>query len=205
MGYQFRYTPAVERLRALVREGLLGDLFFFRARIGTSQSGYEQNRPELRRYPGGIFFELGCHVLDVAVDLLGSPERASPFLRTDFGDDPEFVDSALAVLEYARAMAVVESAAMEVDGFGARRIEVYGTGGTAILAPIYPCRSLRLSLDRDAPPYRQGWQDVEVEERPLFLQDLREFVACIHGKAPEYSLDHDLAVQETLLRICAST
>ena len=202
MGYQFRYTPAFERLRAIVKQGLVGDVFFFRGRIGKGASNYDRMRQEQRQFPGGMFFELGCHVLDTAVDLLGTPERVSSFLRTDGGDDPEFVDNAAAVLEYGRAMAIVETAAMEDDGHRTRRIEVYGARGTAILTPIHPCPILRVSLDRDEPPYRQGWQDVEVGERALFEQDLREFAACIGGKQPEYSPEHDVAVQETLLRIC---
>ena len=202
MGYQFRYTRAFECLRAIVKDGLIGEVFFFRGRIGKSISAYEHLREEQREYPGGMFFELACHLLDTAVDLLGAPARVTSFLRTDGGDDPEFTDNAAAVLEYGRAMAVIETAAMESDGHQTRRLEVYGNHGTVILTPIHPCPILRVSLDRDQPPYRRGWQDVEVGERTLFEQDLREFAACIGGKQPEYDSDHDLAVQETLLRIC---
>jgi hypothetical protein len=37
----------------------------------------------------------------------------------------------------------------------------------------------------------------------LQLADLREFAACVRGKKdPDFSPEHDLAVQEALLRAC---
>ena len=45
------------------------------------------------------------------------------------------------------------------------------------------------------------WQEVPVENRPRYVESLRAFVADIRGeKAPDRSLDHEFAVQETVLR-----
>ena len=52
--------------------------------------------------------------------------------------------------------------------------------------------------------YKTGtkeWQRIELENQPLQLSDLREFAAVVAGKkAPDYSMEHDLIVQEALLR-----
>ena len=52
--------------------------------------------------------------------------------------------------------------------------------------------------------YRAGeaaWRRVELNLRPLQLADLREFAACVaRKKQPDFSPEHDLAVQEALLR-----
>ena len=54
------------------------------------------------------------------------------------GDPPWFADNTAAVFEYSGAMASVESAYMEVLSVQSRRLEVYGTRGSAILEPFEP-------------------------------------------------------------------
>jgi len=200
MGYQFRYMPAFEFTRRAVADGLLGDVFSFRARISKAQAVYEQLLPELSRYPGGNFYELGCHVLDMAIALMGSPRAVQRVLRTDYGQDTVFADNTVAVLEFDGGIAVLESSAMEVDP--KRRIEVYGTKGTIIMQPIMPT-AIDLCLAESHTPYIAGWQTVDVGDRPMFQRDIEEFVAVLLGeKAPDYGPEHTLVTQNTLLDIC---
>ncbi|MGQ9555156.1 MAG: Gfo/Idh/MocA family protein [Anaerolineae bacterium] len=200
MGYQFRYTPAFEFTQATAAQGLLGDLFSFRARISKDQASYYELLPELSHYQGGTFFELGCHILDMGIALLGAPVSVHSVLRTDYGPDPRFADNTVAVVEFGGGIGVFESSAMEVDP--RRRIEIYGTHGSIIMEPMMPAK-VQLCLQRASPPFHAGWQEVEVGERPLFVKDIAEFAACIRSeKAPDYSPEHDLLVQRTLIRIC---
>lgn len=97
-------------------------------------------------------------------------------------------------------MATLESTASEVSSGASRRFEVYGTRGSAILEPLEPL-ALRLCLDEDRDGYVKGWQQVEVENRPRYVESLRALVADIRGeKSPDRSLDHEFTVQETVLR-----
>ena len=52
--------------------------------------------------------------------------------------------------------------------------------------------------------YRRGqadWQTVALPAATLQIADLREFAAVVTGKKrPDFTTEHDLAVQETLLR-----
>jgi len=200
IGYQFRYTPAFEFARKAVNQGLLGDLFSFRARISKDQASYYTLLPELSHYPGGTFFELGCHILDMGIALLGEPTKVHSVLRTDYGPDSRFADNTVAVVEFAGGIGVFESSAMEVDP--RRRIEIYGTRGSIIMEPMVPTK-VQLCLQEARDPFVAGWQEVEVGSRPLFVKDIAEFVACIRGeKEPDYSPAHDLLVQRTLIEIC---
>jgi len=200
LGYQFRYMPAFEFTSKAVTEGLLGEVFFFRARISKAQAVYEQLLPELSRYQGGNFFELGCHVLDMAIALMGKPTAVQSVLRTDFGQNTTFADNTVAVVEFDGGIAVLESSAMEVDP--KRRIEVYGTQGTIILQPIMPT-TVELCLADSRSPYSAGWQTVDVGNMPMFQQDIEEFVAVLSGeKEPDYGPEHTLVTQRTLLEIC---
>ena len=57
--------------------------------------------------------------------------------------------------------------------------------------------------------YRAGkpeWERRELPAATLQIQDLREFAACVAGKKdPDFSLEHDLAVQEALLKASGMT
>src|SRR4029453_3868375 len=133
-------------------EGMLGDIFSIRGRIGKAKASYDRWL-EAMPYPGHLMFEMCGHLIDPMVAVLGRPSKVTPFLRSDFrrpengsgpivlpargipGEDAgrPFVDDSLAVLEWERAMAVVESAGMEVGAD--RRLEVLGTRGTLVIEP----------------------------------------------------------------------
>ena len=198
MGYMFRYNPAFQLLFRAAREGWLGDIFFIRGRIGTCVP--VGRRGGLAEYPGGMMFELGCHLLDGVVALLGAPKKVTPFLRADAGVPDGLADNTLAVFEFGRAVATLESAAMEVEPFPHRNLCVYGTKGSVIIEPLEP-PALQLCLSAPAASYPKGWQKVPVENRPRYVEDFKELACCIRTCSPlSYARGHDLAVQETLLR-----
>jgi predicted dehydrogenase len=201
LGYMFRYNAGFEFILDWAREGRLGDVFCVRGRMSTHLD--EERRERLSIYQGGILFELLCHLVDIVVTLLGRPERVTSYLRNDLGTVPAFKDNTLTVFEYPKAMAMLESAAIEVSPFASRRLEVYGTRGSAILEPFeeHPSPVLRLCLDEDRNGFVRGWQRVPVEARPRYAASLAALVADIRGeKQPDRSLDHELTVQETVLR-----
>jgi predicted dehydrogenase len=101
-------------------------------------------------------------------------------------------------------MAMIDIAAMETPP-PARRFEVYGTRGSAILEPFEPAGPIRLCLDRAAGDFAPGEQRVAVPvqtRQALYECELEAFVATLHGqRPPDRSLDHEILVQETLLRM----
>ena len=199
LGYMFRYHAGFQFILDWANEGKFGDIFCVRGRLSTFWN--EDRRRALAAYQGGTLFELLCHLIDIVVALLGRPDRVTSFLRNDLGTVPAFRDNALGVLEYSRAMVMLESAAMEVSASSSRRLEVYGTRGSAILEPFEPAPALRLCLDEERDGFAAGWQTVPVEARPRYAASLEALVADIRGqKEPDRSLDHELTVQETVLR-----
>ncbi len=199
LGYMFRYNAGFQFILDWAKEGKLGDIFSVRGRMSTYVD--EAKRAGLAVHQGGILFELLCHLMDIVVALLGRPDRVTSFLRNDLGPVPAFRDNTATVFEYPRAMAVLESACLEVLAFPSRRLEVYGTRGSAILEPFEPEPALRLCLDEDREGFVKGWQEVPVEARPRYAASLVALVADIRGeKQPDRSLDHELTVQETVLR-----
>ena len=199
LGYMYRYNPGFQFILDWAQQGRLGQVFCVRGRMSTYLN--EERRARLSIYPGGILFELLCHLIDIVIALLGRPIEVTSFLRNDLGTVPSFRDNTLAVFEYPNAMAMLESAAMEVSAFPSRRLEVYGTRGSAILEPFESQPVLRLCLDKERDGFVKRWQRVPVEAVPRYAASLEALVADIRGeKEPDRSLDHELVVQETVLR-----
>jgi predicted dehydrogenase len=184
-----------------VRAGLLGDVFAIRAHMSTCI--HDESRRVIARHAGGIFYDLAGHMLDQIVWLLGRPAEVTAFLRHDGDVVPGFRDNTLGVFEYPRALALVDIAAMEPPPM-ARRFEVYGSRGSAILEPFEPAGPIRLCLLAPAAGFQAGDQLVPVpvqSRQALYEAELAAFLDVIRGRRPpDRPLAHELLVQETLLR-----
>jgi predicted dehydrogenase len=201
MGYMLRYHPAFRQVSEWARGGMLGQVFSIRAHMSTWLD--EPARERISVHAGGIHFDLAGHMLDQVVWILGRPVKVTPFLRNDSGQVPKFRDNTLVVYEFENAIAFIDIAAMETRPM-ARRFEVYGTRGSAIITePFEPGTSIRLCLDEGRAGYDQGEQVVSVEalgRLDLYSLELRSFLAAIRGeRPPDRTLEHELLVQEALL------
>ena len=199
MGYMLRYNPAIELCRKLIREGALGEIFSIEAAFGKIQGDAE--RRGLAPYRGGGMFELGCHVIDSVVAILGRPEKVTPFTRNSSPLNDGFADNQLAVLEYPKAAAVVRVALIEHDGGARRQFVVCGTKGTMEIRPIeHP--EARLTLSSAHGEYKAGRQTLTFPKgRGRYDGDFEDLAKVIRGeKALEFSAAHDLAVHEIILR-----
>ena len=203
MIYLFRYMAAVVELIQRARKNELGRIYEFRARLPKDLREYRRFVAELAPYKGGMFFEMAGLVIDLMVALLGRPRQVSPFLAHHHTEPPAgYVDNGLAVFEFANAWGIVEVPAIEVAPHS-RRVEVYGTEGACVI-PHLGSGHLANKNIQPIEVYRAGandWQSLDLEARTLQISDLREFAGVVAGrKQPDYSVEHDLAVQETLLR-----
>src|SRR5437868_4928181 len=88
MIYLFRYMSAVAELLARGRKGEFGRLYEFRARLPKDLASYQHFVEELKPYPGGMFFEMAGHVIDLMVALLGRPKSITPFLAHHHTEPP---------------------------------------------------------------------------------------------------------------------
>lgn len=209
MGFMFRNHDGFERIANWTRSGFLGDVFQVRAHMSTWLPETNPENPVLGRaglahHRGGILYDLGAHMFDQVVWLLGRPGKVTSFMQNAASENRDFADNTLAVLEYPRALATVDIAAMEPRPM-ARRFEVYGTEGSAIMEPMEPATTLRLCLTEAKGGYPEGVSEIALEARPRYVASFASFVRNIQGETePERSLDHELLVQETLMRATGS-
>lgn len=197
-GYMWRYNPGFRAIFEAVRQGWLGEVFLVRGYISNNLG--PAMRAEWAAYPGGSLFELGSHLVDATVRLLGRPRTVTPFLRHHGAAADALKDNNVAVLEYERATAVLVNTALQGAGTPPRSFEVQGTNGTATLAPIEP-PTLTLDLVRAAGPYARGPQPVPMPAYRRYEGDFAELAAAVRGERPlTASLDEEWLVLETLLR-----
>ncbi len=202
MGYMFRYHHGFRQIAAWTKAGLLGDIYSVRAHMSTNLSPAQ--REVISVHHGGIFFDLGGHMLDQVVWLMGRPTKVTAFLRNDTGIVPTFHDNTLGVFEFEKGLAFVDISAMEPRPM-ARRFEVYGSRGSAIIVdPFEPARALRLCLEESSDGFDKGVHMIELpaqSRQEMYEEELSAFVATLRGEQPpDRPLSHELLVQETLMR-----
>jgi predicted dehydrogenase len=199
LGYMYRYSPAVVMLRELLAKGWLGDVFEVHAVM--SKVVPPSDRVGLAAYPGGILFELGCHVLDLVIGVLGEPAKVTG-VATQVVETDALRDNMLAILEYPKAIATVKSSAVEVEGFARRHLVVCGTEGTFHIQPLdNPAASLTLSEPRGA--FKGGTQEIAFPRFTRYEADAADMAAVIRGEKPDdFPSAHELTVQRTLLAAC---
>jgi predicted dehydrogenase len=199
MGYMFRSNPAFRFLLQAVKNGWLGEIFEIHGVISKQVSLEE--RAALARYRGGSMFELGCHLIDAVVKLLGKPTSVVAVNRKTHPELDQLNDNCLAIFQYPKATATIRSSVLEVEGSRRRQFTVCGTRGTIEIEPLEPPH-LTLTLDRPQGGFRKGPQIVELAKMDgRYDGDLLDFAAAIRGEQHyEYSLEHDLTVQACVLQ-----
>jgi len=199
MGFMFRHNPAFRLCFQAVREGWLGDVFEIQGRMSR---GFEPTmRQRLSAYPGGTMFELGCHLIDAVVKVLGRPGAVSGFARCSRPELDHLADNQVAVLEYPKALATVRSSLLEVDAGRNREFVVCGDQGTVIIRPLEP-PNVELVLTEAHGTMAKGRHVVSLPKMPgRYDEHLIEFARIVRGeKETEYPPEHDLAVHEAVLR-----
>ncbi len=199
MGYMYRYNPAFQLAFRAASEGWFGHVF--EVHTVMSKLVGQGTRDQLAAYPGGSMFELGCHIIDAVVKILGRPTKVTPFNRRTFADQDSLLDNCLAVLEYPRATATVRSSVVEYDGGRRRQFVVCGDKGSIDIKPLEPPRAT-LALDTAHGDFAKGTREVSL--KPLggrYDGDFLDLAKIIRGeKEHDFPPEHDLAVQEVVLR-----
>ncbi|HJP28473.1 MAG TPA: Gfo/Idh/MocA family oxidoreductase [Dehalococcoidia bacterium] len=206
MGYMFRKHDGFERIANWARSGFLGHIFQIRAHMSTwlperNPEGVQTGKEGVAHFKGGVMYDLGGHMLDQVVWILGRPNKVSRFFQNSASETRDMMDNTLGVFEYSNAIATVDIAALEARPM-ARRFEVYGTKGSAIMEPFEPADTIKLTLEEDQGDYKKGISIIKIEDRARYVDTFAELVRNIKGESePLRTLDHELLVQETLMRV----
>lgn len=203
-GYMYRYHPALRFAVEQARAGLLGRVLAVHGDIGSEITA--SRRPWLAGAYGGSMLLLGCHLVDLAVAILGEPTAVTGRRRQSFPQRDRYFDNEVALLEYPEALAVVRSLNFEIGGGPRRQFAVFGELGTIEVRPLEPAQ-VRLTLKQAAGGFTAGAQDITLPLPPgrydAMMQDFAVMVRGGRSVLPYYTSAHDLAVHRAVLAATA--
>jgi len=135
--FQDRLKPGIVRLKQLVESGGLGRVLSVSARVPWYRPPDYYRLSRWRGTAaldgGGALMNQGVHYVDLLQWVMGPVERVFARCRTSAHEAIEVEDIAVAVLSFANgAVGILESSTAVYPGLS-ERLEVTGTGGTAIV------------------------------------------------------------------------
>lgn len=199
-GYMWRYNPGLVAALLAAKNGWLGNVHLVACAMNTSLD--PARRAEWAEFKGGAMFELGSHLIDAVVRLLGRPVSVTSFLKSHDPVGDGFADNTAALLNYERAMAIVRVNTLQPNAGAHRFFEINGSQGTARVQPMEP-PVLHLDLLKAAGPYSAGSQTLKFPRYDRYVDDFRALAAAVRGEQPlAVSIETERLVQEVLLEVC---
>jgi len=200
MGYMLRYNPAFAFAHRILREGWLGEVTELSGMMGKTLN--DAGRLQLAEFSGGGMFELGCHLIDQVVSLMGPPQKVTAHTRRSFSKKDSFADNQLAVFDYPNATATIRTNFIDPFGGPRRQFSITGTQGTLEIRPLEPQPLARLALEKPHDRFSAGYQDVSFERTAgRYDAEFIDFARVIRGeKRLAWDAAHDIATHETVLR-----
>ena len=210
MGYMFRGNPAFQFCIRAIREKLLGEVFEIEADMNHCYGG-EEYQEYIGKFPGGIMYNLGCHLIDFVVAGMGRPENVTPFLHSAPGYPASIRNNCMAVLEYPHAIVTLRSCSKDTANTQGRRIRIAGTDGSIVFSPVERFDGkpveIALSLKKDSGGFPAGEHTLRFQpQTDRYANQLIELAKIIRGEMKNpCTYEHDYLVHEVTLAAAGYT
>lgn len=210
VAYMFRGHPYMNFLKEVVQKGVLGHVFEMDANMHRNDIGKTNFRNWLASYPGGAMFDYGSHILDLALEIFGAPDKVH-CIKQRIMDDGLY-DNGVAILEYPKATATLRSC-MSTTCCN-RKVTVRGTNGFIEINPIeqtydqelrYPIfddkpLEVVMEIGNDTPEYKAGRHVIPLHTTGRYDDQLAEFAAMLRGECTNrYSAEYEITLQKLVL------
>lgn len=201
LGYMYRYNPYVQQLIADAKSGALGEILNVEAQMNMMFPPTAEARQWLGPFPGGMMFFLGCHLIDLILQIQGMPEEIIPLNCATHLGGTDAEDFGLALFRYKNGISFAKTNAAEVGGYNRRQLVVCGSKGTVELKPleISEGRSLVSTAKTEYP------SGAHSKSAPFdrYGGMMAAFAAYARGERENpCSLDYELALHQTILKAC---
>lgn len=198
LGYFTRYNKAVQKVKEIINEGLIGKIFEVEGTF--SKKIPDKRRNDIAEFYGGAMLFLGCYLIELVVSILGEPDRITTFSKKTFPELDNLYDNELTVLEYKHATASLRSSVLEIDGVERRHISFVGTEGTVEINPFEPGKVF-LTLNEPKKNYLKGKNQIQLPKQwDRYTEQLIDFAGMIRKERPLfYPFAKELEIQRVLL------
>ena len=202
IGYMYRYNPYIRDAIARARAGEFGEVYAVEAHM--SRFDPVEVRRWLGHFKGGMMFYLGCHLIDLVLQIQGLPEEILPL---NCAIDPNGIgteDYGMAVLKYKNGISFVKATACETDGGQRRQLVITGTEGMIELRPLEEWCPYPLLTTGKNEHHKGGERILATSEKTDRYTDMMTaFAAMVRGeKENPYTLDYELTLFRTILKCC---
>lgn len=182
VGFQFRFHPGLRQLRAWIRDGELGAVVSAQAHWGEYLpdmhlwEDYRQGYAARRELGGGVLRTL-CHPFDYLRWLVGDIDEIAARTPRHGGLGLDVDTCVDAVLQFATGA----SGHVHLDFLQSppeHRLTIVGTAGTATWTQADHTARLYSHATRQ---WRVAPPPPTFERNTMFLDEMRHFLACLHG------------------------
>ena len=209
IGYMYRYNPFIADTVARAKTGEFGKIYSIEAHMSRLDS--KQTREWFGSFKGGMMFYLGCHLIDLILQIQGVPEQIIP-LNTSTGlDGIRTEDLGFAVLKYPDAVSVVRMGGTEIGGFSRRQFVVCGSERTVEIKPLEThtgklytvcTEKTERSLGEDGHSQSEHSKSLPFQRYEAML---RAFAEMVRGeKQNPYTLDYELELFRVIMKCCGA-
>ncbi len=210
IGYMYRYHPLIADAIRRANAGEFGHIYSVEAHM--SRNDKKGTREWFGSFTGGMMFYLGCHLVDLVMQLQGEPQEVIP-LNTSTGiDGVNTEDLGFAVFRYPHAVSVIRMGGAEIAGFERRQLVICGSKRTVEIRPLEAkvknaTQSYMLYSEKNESSLNTEGHLVREHSRSEVFQRYEEmlsaFAAMVRGELENpYSLDYELSLFRLILRCC---
>lgn len=203
-GYMYRYNPYVEKLMERKKAGELGEIISVEAQMNCNHN--PNVRQWLENFPGGMMFYLGCHLVDLVLQIKGIPNNVIALNRCTGIDGVTSEDFGMAVFEYDNGVSFVKTNATELGGFNRRQLVVSGTKGTVELKPFEVCTDngqYTVMTEYDDTDWHTKGKILKTDIYNRYDDMMASFAAMARGeKENPWSYDYELSLYKYILKAC---
>ena len=203
-GYMYRYNETIRDLISRVKKGELGQIVSVEAQMSCTHPLWVRNW--LAEMPCGMTWFLGCHLIDLILQLQGLPKKVIPLNKRTGYEDAEGTDFGMAVFDYEKGVSFYKTSNVERGGFLRRQLVVTGTEGTVEIRPLEAGpEAAQTTFSRTVcdTEWTADAPFAESEPRGRYTEMMKSFAAYVRReKENPYTPDYELELFKTLRKAC---
>ena len=152
-------------------------------------------------------FFLGCHLIDLILQIQGQPESIIPLNKVSGVGGVNAKDFAMVVFEYKNGISFAKISAVEMGGIFRRRLVVTGTKGCIEMCPIEDAKNYPSIVSRYREVFSDAWAaDSDFHTTECFNRYntmMSSFAAMVRGDIENpRNYDYELELYKTILKAC---
>lgn len=205
LGYMYRYNPVISKVLERAKSGEFGEIFHVDAQMNTYLP--KEKRQWMQNLPGGMTFYLGCHLIDLLVQLQGMPKDIHSYTCSTGVEGVTSKDFSMFVFRYPNGSSVAKACCTEYGGFKRRQLTICGTKGTVEIKPM-EIRPPEGDQFTDATEYypkttKDPILTYRSERFTRYGKMMESFAQMVRGeKENPYTYDYELALYTLVLKCC---